>query len=156
MTTVEFATVATAVYAAVVSTVVLVWDVVKWRMSGPRLRLTVQTRLVLRGNGQIDPTTYLGVQVTNCGDRPTTLMSFGALMYKNDWLALVQADRPEFGLVFPEGPSVPVLPRVLEPGQQWLGLVPQADLVEMARDRCLMVNVHHLHSPKPVRQRVMF
>jgi hypothetical protein len=133
MTTVEFATVATAVYAAVVSTVVLVWDVVKWRMSGPRLRLTVQTRLALLGNGQLDTTTCLGVQVTNYGDSPTTLMSFGALMYKNDWLALVQADRPEFGLVFPEGPGVPILPRVLEPGQQWLGLVPRADLIESDR-----------------------
>ncbi len=156
MTNVEFATVATAVYAAVVSTVVLVWDVVKWRMAGPRLRVTVQTRLVRLGNGQIDPTTYLGAQVTNCGDRPTTLMSFGALTYKNDWLAFVQANRPDLGLIFPGGPGVRTLPLVLEPGQQWQGLVPQEDVESLTKSKCVMIAIYHSHSPKPVLTRVMF
>lgn len=156
MTNVEFATVATAVYAAVVSTVVLVWDVVKWRISGPRLRVVVQTQLRLVGNGQLDPVTYLGVRVTNYGDRPTTLLSLGALVYKNDWLAFIQRDRPDIGLIFPEGPGVPLLPLVLEPGQQWQGLVNQETLVPMAQKKCVMVAIHHSHSAKPAIRRLMY
>ena len=156
MTTAEFATVVIAVYAAVVSTVVLAWDVVKWRMSGPRLRITVQVNLMFVGNGKLDPTRYVGAQVTNCGDRPTTLQSFGAFIYKNDWLASVQSNRPDICMIFPEGHGVQTLPLLLEPGQQWRGLIEQSAVESIAREKCLMIAIYHSHSPKPALHRVMF
>jgi hypothetical protein len=154
MTTAEFATTAVAVYAAVVSTLVLAWDFVKWRMSGPRLRIILHMPVMLSGNGQDESIPYLAVTVTNVGDRPTTLNRFGAMVYKNDWLALVQRNRPECSLFFPGMPTAKRLPLVLEPGQQWQNFVVQSDLMTFASGKYLMISIFHSHSAMPALQHV--
>jgi len=77
------------------------------------------------------------------------------MIYKNDWLAFVQRDLPDMRLGFPEGPGVPRLPLVLEPGQQWEGLINEETLLPMAQKKCVMVAIHHSHSTKPVLRRLV-
>lgn len=69
-----------ATWGAVVATLVLVWDIYKWKTSGHRIVLTASTH----ENG---PTFYI-VTATNVGDQPSTLMGFNFKYYPNWWKCL--------------------------------------------------------------------
>jgi hypothetical protein len=94
---------ATAIYAAIVATGALALEIRRWFESGPKLYLTIMSQAQLFGTGQQDESEYLAARVTNRGDRPTTITSYGLHQYKSPfhrWLnrssksAIVP--RPEF------------------------------------------------------------
>jgi hypothetical protein len=62
-----------ALYAAVVATGVLLWDVVKWWRSGPRLKGKVSTNMATINMGPMDNDTHVIIDLSNIGDRATTL-----------------------------------------------------------------------------------
>lgn len=156
MTAAEFFTVTTAVYAAIVATFVLVWDIVKWAMQGPNLRVEVQSGMRLYGGGVPNDRTYVVLRVTNRGDRPTTITNMGYLLYRDDWVAKVNRNGTMFKAIVPDPSPNQPLPYTLAPGAQWVGVGWQDDeITRMARGGCLMCSVHHSHANKPVRRQII-
>jgi hypothetical protein len=80
-------------WGAVISTGVLVWDVVKWRLAGPRLRLTVTSGMESINIPEYEGKMLMNAQVVNRGDRSTTITNLGFLYYKNVWNRL--RNRPD-------------------------------------------------------------
>ena len=156
MTTVEFYTVATAVYAAVVATAVAVWDVVKWKMQGPNLEIEVQSGMKLYGGGATDEREFIVMRVTNRGDRPTTITNMGYLQYRDDFVARWDRNSNTFAAIVPNPSDAQPLPFVLAPGVQWVGMgVQDAELSQMAKSGCLMCAVYHSHTNKPIMRQIV-
>jgi len=74
-----------AAYAAVVATVVLLWDIVKWRQSGMRLKARVNVNMMTVGMGPMDRNKYIVVNVDNVGGKPTTIHGLYFHGYRN-WI----------------------------------------------------------------------
>jgi hypothetical protein len=149
MTTAEFYTVATAVYAAVVSTIVLAWDVVKWRMQGPRLRVSITRAYFIGGS---DSNWYVGVEVANFGDRPTTLSNIRVSVHHR---GLGWRGKERYSLALLDLPYTQSLPIVLAPGETWKAKLPPAGLEQHASSGQLAVCISHSHSPQPVRKNLV-
>ena len=88
-------TLCVAVYAAVISTFVLGWDVYKWLDAGPKVQMTATGGMRIVGNGHIDPNSYVGVTANNLGDRATTITNLGFLFYDSWAKAASCHKRPE-------------------------------------------------------------
>jgi hypothetical protein len=63
-----------ALLALAVSGGALIWQIVSWRRSGPRVRVV---RIQGIGVGTLDPTWFIGVQAKNSGRLETEVQQFG-------------------------------------------------------------------------------
>src|SRR6266850_3902506 len=81
-------------WGAVLSTIVLLWDIYKWRTAGPKLRVVAQSGLEGINMPELDGKILFSIDVTNYGDRPTTITSV-CLMHYSSLLSRVRkrADR---------------------------------------------------------------
>jgi hypothetical protein len=119
-----------AAYAAVVATIVLVWDVIKWLRSGARLKGHASINMKrFFPDGRIDERENLIVlAVRNVGDAPTAITNVG-LVGRSRW------GKHRWGAVVPQPSFSGPLPFTLEVGQQWLGIVQQdAELESKTRE----------------------
>ena len=156
MTTSEFYTVTIAVYAAVVATFVLLWDIAKWAMQGPNLVVEVQSGMRMYDSDVPDDRTYVVMRVTNRGDRSTTITNMGYLLYRDDWVAQFNRNGNTFAAIVPNPSPNQPLPYTLAPGVQWVGMGWQDDeITQMARDGCLMCAVYHSHTSNPIRRQIV-
>lgn len=81
-----------AVYAAVVATGVLLWDIIKWWRSGPRVQFKVRSNWeVVAMNPKPEKGWKIYFEAVNNGDRPTTIKDFGVEIYKNRFSYIVGA-----------------------------------------------------------------
>jgi hypothetical protein len=153
MTANEYWTLAIAVYAAVISTIVFGWDVLKWAMSGPQLKIVCRPDVVLVGGGVRDTGRKLSATVVNRGDAATTLTNLHLCLYQSRLHPWLPWKKPDY--FFVKAPSaVQPLPYNLEPGRQWQGIVNQnEDLEKMMRDGALFAEVQYVHSDKGLRSR---
>jgi len=143
-------------WGAILSTVVLVWDVYKWRTSGPKLRVAVLT-----GMEGIDIPGYEGealisVNVTNYGDRPTTITSVGFKFYRTAWARIRNKPETFFVLAYPN--KAQPLPFELKQGNFWSGTAGEGETTDirmMADSGHLICELYHSHREKPVRRRVV-
>ena len=156
MTSAEFYTVATAVYAAVVATAVAIWDVAKWKMQGPNLEVEVQSGMKLYGGAVTDERVFIVMRVTNRGDRPTTITNMGYLLYRDDFVAKWSRNNNTFAAIVPRPSDAQPLPFVLAPGAQWVGMGEQdAEIAQKAGSGCLMCAVYHSHTNKPIMRQIV-
>lgn len=145
-------------WGAGVATVVLLWDIYKWLMTGARLRLTVSGNM--EGYGHIalllNPNqTVVVVEIANVGDKKTTITHLFAYHYKNWWGRLFR-QRAKTLVVQPDPALANPLPFALEPGARWLGATYQnQEVEELSRNGHLLIGVLHSVSKKPVFQRLV-
>ena len=146
-----------AVYAAVVATIVLVWDILKWVISGARLR--VDTRCgVFYGDSRVVETTltdygeqksladYCHIEVSNVGDQPTTILSIEA------------THRLKFGIqgqMFISGPGIiphfgKSLPHVLGPGEVWSARLDMSNVRQLKERGQPIINLSTSKKVKPI------
>lgn len=110
-------------WGAILASSVLLWDVYKWKSQGPKLVMRISSNVQVYGDPLREGKIWVSVTVSNVGDRPTTISSVG-IEYYTGWIKRLQ-NRAEKGYVFPHtNDSVP-LPKVLNPGEEWTGLIPQ-------------------------------
>jgi len=109
-----------AIYAAIVATIVLIWNIFKWKVSGPKLAVECapisdepSSEFTRRFSAQI------AVKVTNKGDQPTLITDIEYHVYHNWWATFRQ--RP-YGRVAAGVVSPDALPWKLEPGEVWEGV----------------------------------
>ncbi len=147
-----------AIYAAIVATAILVWEVIKWFRSGPRLTGRTQPNTIVVGGFPEDKDTYVFVEVRNVGDRRTTIKGVYLIGYESFWHLLRR--RGKFNaMVVHEDPAYP-LPFVLEDGRVFHSKLTQTDeIVELSRSLKLFVvvgdssNRRDLHlRVKPIRE----
>lgn len=145
-------------WGAVTATVVLIWDIYKWRTRGPRLKVSVSPNMLVMGDPRREGKTWVSITVTNVGDRPTTIKGVGMKHYRSRWLRLRnKADRAG---VFPNPNDSYPLPRVLNPGEEWCGLIPQArddlgiDLAALSRTGHLLISLSQSHSSREIETRL--
>lgn len=141
-----------AAYAAVVATVVLVWDVYKWKASGPRIRFSVSSDMkILQYPGIWETATFVHAKAVNAGDLPTTITTLGIQHYKS-WLSCILGRPDHRGVIVNTG-SKP-LPHILEPGTVWTGLIDQSSIEDFARSGILFCELYLSHRRRPKKARI--
>jgi hypothetical protein len=140
-------------WGATLSTVVFIWDIIKWRKAGPKLRFSVRTGMRTLNVSAFDGRTLISLEATNFGDRPTTITNICYVYFPNRW-ALLRNRAPGGWVANQPSPAQP-LPFELKPGTVWMGFTDQTpDFEEKARAGYLMCDLYHSHTPKPIRRRV--
>lgn len=131
-----------AMYAALVATLVLLWDILKWWRSGTRLRISANSDMETVGYIHGDGKTYILVNVTNTGSAPTTITHLVGYVYKTKlhrWFR-----RNPNRSFFVSNNEVSPIPFKLEPGAQFTGMIQQTDdIVEWSKSSNLYVGVYH-------------
>jgi hypothetical protein len=124
-------------YAAVVATLVLAWDVVKYRRATSRLRIraTYNMQILSPGKG-LEPEKNVSLSVTNVGEKKTTITNVAMYCYKTfwDWLLRRESDL----LIVVRFVSDVPTPASLDVGDTWDGLFRQSEEVQAMLDsfRC--------------------
>ena len=138
-----------AIYAAIVATLVLVWDIVKWWRKGARLYMRCNTNMIMIPDSSDQK--YIVANIANNGDLPTTLQSMSYIHYSSKWPLIRKRDNKAY-LV-----NETSLPYILRPGEYWQGMSLQDEKLEkLAEKGCLFCEIHHSGSRKPTKAKVTF
>lgn len=126
-------------YGAVVATVVLVWDYVKWKKSGPLIKAEARAGWRTSGFDANDGEDVTFLKATNTGDRATTLTSWGLYWYLAGVELYDKSKRKAFIIKGGVG-GTGVVPTKLEPGDVWSGASKEtADFKQLlATGKCFM------------------
>ncbi len=144
-------------WGAIVATLVFLWDIYKWKTRGPRLSMRLSPHMVVIGDPRREGKTWVTVTVTNTGDQPTTIKSLALEYYTSVWKRIRIRAEKAFVVASPND-HYP-LPRVLNPGDEWMGFMPQdrgdIDLEAMSRNGYLVVLLSQSHTDKALRKRLI-
>lgn len=145
-----------AIWGAVLSTVVFIWEIFKWRRD--------QVRLVVKAErDEFGADDCIRIVVQNRGGKQTTLSCVELDSWEGGFLGKFcrWKSRENVAAKYRDNPR---LPMTLEVGFEWVGLVPMAaedgrrDDSQEKRDAFkagrMRVRVHHAHRDKPIRVRV--
>ena len=109
-------------YAAVVATLVLIWDVVKWRKGGPQIRAKARAGWRSFNIPSLEGQDLTIVTVTNVGDRATTITHMGFHWVPSNVSIKDKEKRKSF--IVPGGlGGFGEIPKKIEPGEIWTGLI---------------------------------
>ena len=144
-----------AVWGAFVGTLVLVWDIIKWKTSGPKIVLSVTPcRRFINVPRIPEDRVLVVIDVANNGDKATTIQSVGVSAYK-DWFHKVR--RKTVFLADVVDPGLKPLPYVLLPGTTWKGGIGQDALMRKVPKRgIVVVEVSFSHRAKRHKRRIKF
>jgi hypothetical protein len=141
-------------WGAILSTTIFLWDIYKWRTSGPKLRVSVQAGMQSINMPEFEGKTLILTNVSNYGDRPTTITNLAFLYYKNIW-SLIR-DRNDKGFIVATPSTVQRIPYELKQGTMWTGISIQDEEIEnMARNGYLICALYHSHNEKPIKRRLV-
>jgi hypothetical protein len=143
-------------WGAIIATLVFAWDIFKWNRSGPIINVLASPNMKIFGDIPEHPEdmTYVAVEVTNTGDKKTTITHLVGFHYKSIFQKLRRKNNKSFAVVNPAFNAR--LPHVLEPGERWLGGIEQnEELEEFSRNGYLHCGVIHSSGKYPVTQRVI-
>jgi hypothetical protein len=129
-----------ALYAAIVATIVLLWDIYKWRTDGPSLRGSAKTDMIDLDDDDRIPFIYL--TVNNVGTAPTTITLVLLYAYAN-WFQYLRG-RPCHEAIVNHA-LAQTIPYKLEPGERFMSRVLQKEkrLEEWSRKYRLYMGVQH-------------
>lgn len=143
-------------WGAVVATLVLLWDVLKWVRSGPRLKTRVALNIHY-GDGKViskekidngDIVTYeqyCHIELVNVGDMPTTVM--GISCTHKEKRGFGQAGLTQQAFTEHYGKK---LPHVINPGEVWSCRLPMGHYKSILQHGTPEIQVHLSHLKKPL------
>lgn len=104
-------------WGAVIATLVLGWDIFKWKQSGYKLRLSLRPEMQLIGDdsGRL----YVVIEVVNIGDKTTELTHVAGSLYKSHLQRY--SGKNERSFIVPKPSLFTEFPYYLEPGKRWMG-----------------------------------
>ena len=141
-------------WGAVLATIVFLWDIYKWWTVGPKLRVSVQTGMESINMPQYEGKTLILVNVSNYGDRPTTITNLGYLYFTTFWKRA--RHRPDKAAIVPNPSDTQRLPFELKQGNLWSGIAIQDEQVTAwAKEGLLYCVLYHSHSERPIYRRVV-
>ncbi len=127
-------------WGASVATLVFAWDIYKWKTTGPRL--VVRAVPNMQELGDPEEKKLISVEVTNRGDRPTTLTHLAFYGYPS-WLSKAVRRRNKKVGIVPRPGGGQGLPFVLAPGERWLGLAEQKAITDYHQEPYLYAAICH-------------
>jgi hypothetical protein len=141
-------------WGAILSTIVFLWDIYKHRTAGPRLRFTARPAMKSFNVPMYEGKTLIIANVTNYGDRPTTITNLGYLYFKGR--RFLRKRIPDEAAIVPNPSTTQPLPFELKPGVVWMGVAVQdLQVEEWATTGILDMMLYHSHDQKPLRRRVV-
>jgi hypothetical protein len=142
-----------AVWGAFVATLLLCWDIYKYKVSGARVCISVQHDMNVLLPGLDPNSTFISVIAKNNGDRPTTITNFGLKGYRVIILGLFK--RRIFQAII--GNPVPQpLPHLLAPGTVWNGFADQNQITAKYPEvNMIFVEIYLSHREKPIKAHVI-
>lgn len=122
-------------YAAIIATIVFLWDIYKWLRTDARIRVSVVPNMILIDNGlartkrpdEKSSPHSISVEVVNIGGKKTTLTHITIYCYASLWTRV--RGKPLWQGVVPN-PCPGKLPFELDVGARWLGLIEQDASIE--------------------------
>ena len=116
-----------AAYAAVIATLVALWDIIKWWNSGPKLQGSARLNMRMFGSYTPEDQNFVAVDVYNAGDRPTTIRGVYIHGYASWWKRL--RDRPKHAAVVNRSilDETYPLPYALDVGSEYRAIFEQTD-----------------------------
>jgi len=141
-------------YAAIIATAILIWDVIKFKKSGPQLRGEAHAGWESYGIAETEDDDLTIVKVTNTGDRPTTLTSWGLYWYPAG--ASLNDSKSRKAFVIQGGlAGLGKIPTKLEPGDEWTGLIKENDEYEnMFIEGTLLIGLGFSHTDEEFKIKV--
>jgi len=141
-------------WGAIVATIVLLWDIYKWKTAGPRIRFIVRSGIIIVGDLDREGQTFISTEATNIGDRPTTITNLVVQHYET-YLTMLR-HKPSRSMIVNNPSASQPLPYVLNPGCVWHGLSLQTSEIEaLARNGYLVCGLCHSHSDKEIDRRIV-
>jgi len=144
-------------WGAIIATLLLVWDMYKWKRSGPIINVSASPNMETVGKipNHLEGKKYISVEVTNTGDKKTTITHLVLFHYISLFQKLRRKKDKSFFVATP-ALFPPPLPYVIEPGERWLGGIEQTSkLEEMSRNGYLYCGIYHSCGKKPILQMVV-
>jgi len=143
-------------WGAIIATFVLIWDVYKWKTSGPKLRLEVGGNRITVNIPATEGRKFIMATVNNTGDLSTTITNLCLAYYPRLIDRIFNKSKTNMVIVRPSPGDHHPPPYVIEPGAQWVGMAEQDNNIErMAKEGHLVCQVYYSSHKKPVQQRVV-
>jgi hypothetical protein len=142
-----------AVYGATLATASVVWQIFTWWHKGAKLRGHASPNMIMIGGDVDDQNTYIGLDVSNVGDAPTTITNVVLLAYSNRFARLMR--RTEVKAAVVNHSLAQTIPYTLPAGSRFMSRVIQApEVVQWSRDHSLYMGVCHSMRRRPYLLRV--
>lgn len=140
-------------WGAILATFVFLWDIYKWKKSGPNIELEVSPSRMIMNDPRYEGKTFISVTAKNNGTQATTITNLRILFYTNIFSRVINKPNKAAVITGP-GYAYP-LPHIIEPGTVWDGLITQdTEVVKMAKQGYLMCALDVSNSKKPVKKRI--
>ena len=142
-------------YGAFIATLVLLWDIYKWKRSGPIINVSISPDMELISNvpDRLKGKILIFVQVVNSGNMDTTLTHLVIFHYSSFFKKIIKKKNMQAIVV---SALYTPLPYVLESGKIWQGgILQDKKLEEMSRNGYLYCGIIHASRKKPILQRVI-
>lgn len=137
---------AVALYAAVLSTAIAIWEYIKWR-SRYYLEVTCNTSMLFLPS--TNKKKYIVAKATNKGETPTTITHLALYYWPNKLDRFLKRERKSFIV------NSDQVPKIVNPGEQWFGQVEQNDDIEkMALEGLLYAVVIHSMGKKEILRQI--
>ncbi len=143
-----------AVVALFFSLVSGLFTLIVWWKSGARIRFVVLPDMEIYGMPGTKGNIYISFRVTNIGGQPVTVKGIYAKHWKSEWQRFLR--RRAICLFFPFSDAInsQVPPLKLDTGDEWNGVALQEPKLEKMLNGCIVFEVAHSMSQKPVRARI--
>ncbi len=141
---------------AITGSLALGWDVYKWFQTGPKIKIVVAPNMSAYGGLQysIGTDRKIMVEVTNLGDRPTTLTHLIGYQYASP-LHRITRLKALRTIIVQDAQTGPI-PQKIHPGDRWLGAVNQNDqIMSLSNKGALYIGVICNHTKRPTLKRVL-
>jgi hypothetical protein len=142
-----------AIYAAIVSTGGLIWQVWQFLRRGPRLSVRANPNMKLMGAMIPDDNSYIAINVANNGDRKTTITHVVGHTYKN--LLDKLRNNPTDSFIVTDITISNRVPFEIDAGSTFMSCLKQEEKIEeWSRTKLLYVGIIHSGSRKPLMRRI--
>jgi hypothetical protein len=138
-----------ALYAAILSSAVAVWEFIKWRQKNA-IEVTFMANMKFMPS--VDNNSWIIAKVINKGDTQTTITSFHGYVWKNRLDRFLGRKKSLItAFIIPTDN----LPKIIEPGEQWIGkLLQNEEIKNFAHKQILYLCISHTMSKKDVVKRL--
>lgn len=147
---------AAAWWGAIVATLVLAWDVFKWKKSRYSVAVSASPNMSIFNQleGELDDDKFIYVEVINRGDKVITLTHLVTKHYSDLW-HLIRRKPDMQGAILQQQAGHQQIPFELEPGKRWTGQIDQKDVEEKSgTSGFFYCGVYHTASDNAVLVRV--
>lgn len=142
-----------AVYAAILSTVIFVLEIIKWLFGGEKFKGRSNSNMIVIGGYPKDDNTYVYLSLNNVGSKKTTITNVGLYSFKG--VQKLRKHKPSKAAVVNHSDAGYAIPFSFEPGGEFCSRCLQTkDVVEWSNADHLYWAIFHSLSDKPILIRI--